>query len=134
MIKVFQEKIKNIVLFILILSILQSIYSFKKIWQTRNWISTTAIVTDITLPDGDILGTYTDENNIIHSNVPLYTDFSYQGHRKDASLIIGKTVKIIYNPINKKTDKNYRFYYYLSIIISILLSCIYRKITKNCKL
>ena len=112
----------NIVL--LILSLLWSVQGIQFLWKTWSWIPATAQITDVTSPDGDILGTYADNHGIIHEDIPLYVDGSYQNHRVNADKIkqlIGKEVGILYNPETGQTDKDQRFFAWLSIVVTMTL-------------
>ncbi len=115
----------NIVL--LILSLLWSVQGVQFLWKTRNWIPTTAEITDIALPDGDIFGTYTDKNELMHSEKkPLYTDYFRNGHHAKTEYwnsLIGKKVGILYDPETGQTDKDQRFSAWLSVgTTAVLLS------------
>ncbi len=112
----------NIVL--LILSLLWSIQGIQFLWKTWGWIPTTAEITSVTSPDGDVFGTYTDNHGVIHENVPLYMDGSFQNHRANADKIkklIGEKVEILYNPETGQTDKDQRFFAWLSVVITVAL-------------
>ena len=109
---------------VLILSLLWSVQGIQFLWKTRNWIPATAEITDILSPDGDIFGTYTDNNGVIHEDVPLYVNSSYQNHRANADKIgklIGKKVEILYHPETGQADKDQRFFAWLSVLMTIAL-------------
>jgi len=109
---------------LLIVSLLWSVQGIQFLWKTRNWIPATAEITDILSPDGDIFGTYTDNNGVTYENVPLYMDGSFQNHRADADKIeklIGKKVEILYNPETGQADKDQRFLAWFSVLVTIVL-------------
>ena len=114
----------NIIL--LVLSLLWCVQGVQFLWKTRNWIPTTAEITSVTTPDGDVFGTYTDNHGVIHENVPLYMDGSFQNHRANADKIkklIGEKVRILYHPDTGQTDKDQRFSAWLSVgTTAVLLS------------
>ena len=112
----------NIIL--LVLSLLWCVQGVWFLWNTRDWIPTTAEITSVTSPDGDVFGTYTDNHGVIHENVPLYMDGSFQNHRANADKIkklIGEKVGILYHPDTGQTDKDQRFLAWVSVLVTVAL-------------
>lgn len=62
--------------------------------QQRNWVTATATITFVGLPDGAVIGTYTDINNQIHSDVTLYIDYFYTGYNTNVDRLDGKKIGI----------------------------------------
>ena len=121
----------NIVL--LILSLLWSVQGIQFLWKTWSWIPATAEITDVLLPDGDIFGTYTGENGVIHEDVPLYLDDFQTEHRvKKVERLIGKEVKILYNPETGRTDRDQRCFAWVSVAVTtVLLVSLIKNISKK---
>lgn len=119
---------KRKILFILYFftSVLCFIYSVKDYCSKKNWISSTATITFIGLPQGTVFGTYTDINGLEHTDVALYVDYIYQGSHivSEKYPLINKNVNIVYNLTTNDVDLDYTFFYLfslLSLLISITL-------------
>ena len=74
-----KRRYKILILVIFILSIIWCAFNINTYMHQRNWVTTTATITFVGLPDGAVIGTYTDINNHIHSDVTLYIDSFYKG-------------------------------------------------------
>lgn len=64
------------------------------------WIITTAKITFIGLPDGTVLGTFTDCDGKVHSEHRMYTDGRFQPYISSVPIesYFGNTVRIMYDP------------------------------------
>jgi len=125
------KKIKILVLIFLVLSIVFCIYNFVFYLYTKDWISSNATITFVGLPDGAVIGTYTDINNITHTDVLLYIDYFHQGYSIDVDKLIGKEVRIIYNSktgeIGKSNTISYLFSAVLLGVSTLLMFIFYKK-------
>ena len=64
-----------------------------------------AEITFIGLPDGTVVGTFTDSNNELHKDVPLYQSSEYSINGKSPESQYGKKIKIVYDPDTDDIDK-----------------------------
>ena len=120
-------KIWILTFFIFSLSVMWCGYNINTYFHRQNWIETTAKITYVGLPDGAVIGMYTDINGNIHSDVTLYIDYFHQGHSVNVDGLIGKEIDIVYNPLTGEVDKNDTILYGLSFLMflfSLVLLCI----------
>ena len=134
--------LKNIILIYLIFSIICCIGSIFMLWQRKDWVSTTAIITEVDSLSGTVSGMFTDINGVTHSNVEIYANRTYQGdeHFEDRKLIMRKEIKIVYNPITyystpygssfDEIDRS-RIDFYCFSVISLLISIILLSVCKK---
>ena len=90
-------------------SLIWCIFNVIDVVQKRDWVITTAKITFIGLPEGNVFGTFPDIDNVIHENVRMYQDHKFTQVRAfkkgaDPEPYIGTIVKITYNP-ETLTDK-----------------------------
>ncbi len=105
------------------------------LWERKDLIVTTATITFIGRPDGLVFFEYVDKEGVLHSeddptDNPSYRDGRYMGHSGDISSLIGKTVKIAYNPVSGRIDIDHHLMCYchiFSYILSVILLCLYWK-------
>lgn len=129
------KKMKIILVAFHVLSVIVCVFSVKILWERRALITATAEITFIGKPQGIVYCTYVDEKGVQHSENDLfggsyYYDFRYMGHSGDVSSDIGKKVKIAYDPVLRKVQKDHRqmcYCHILSYVMSALLLFIYRK-------
>ena len=100
--------------------------------RKRDWISGTATVTFIGLPQGTVFGDYTDINGTEHIEEALYIDYIYQGKHivNEEYPLYGKSVRILYNLDTGEVDIDNTILHCISVIsliISIILLLIFRK-------
>ncbi|MBD5143494.1 MAG: hypothetical protein HDT22_07795 [Ruminococcus sp.] len=110
--------------------------------QRKDWVSTTAIITEVDSLSGTVSGMFTDINGVTHSNVEIYANRTYQGdeHFEDRKLIMRKEIKIVYNPITyystpygssfDEIDRS-RIDFYCFSVISLLISIILLSVCKK---
>lgn len=135
------RKFRFVALALASLSLIWCIFNIIDIAQKKEWVITTAKITFIGLPEGDVYGTFTDIDNVIHENVHMYQDhkFTQVGAFKkgaDPEPYIGTIVKIRYNP-NTLIDKhppdiekyypNYISLITLTVSIIFLWACMRKK-------
>ena len=123
---------KKILIIYLILSLIWCIHGVSALYQKRDWISGTATVTFIGLPQGTVFGDYTDINGTEHIEKALYIDYIYQGRHivNEEYPLYGKSVRILYNLNTGEVDIDNTILHYISVIsliISITLLLIFRK-------
>lgn len=133
--------LKFVALALTIFSPIWCIINVIDVIKKRDWVITTAKVTFIGLPQGNVFGTFTDVNNITYENVYMYQDNKFTQMRAfkkgtNSEPYIGTKVKIIYNPDNL-TDKyqrniekyrtNYFPYVFLITSIIFLWACMRKK-------
>lgn len=94
-----------------IVSLVFSICSIVIRVQRSDWIITTAEITFVGLPDGTVFGTFMDNNGVVHTDQAMYTDDKFMPAglikgppRNDPEPYIGKTVKIMYDPMALNMD------------------------------
>lgn len=94
-----------------IVSLVFSICSIVIRVQRSDWIITTAEITFVGLPDGTVFGSFTDNNGAVHTDQAMYTDDKFMPaglikgpSRNDPESYIGKTVKIMYDPMALNMD------------------------------
>ncbi|MBE6880824.1 MAG: hypothetical protein E7490_08345 [Ruminococcaceae bacterium] len=107
---------------IFVLSVIWIVFNIITSIHRQSWIVTTATITFVGLPDGAVIGTYTDINNHTHSDVTLYIDFFHKGYHANVDELIGKEVDIIYNPLTGEVDKNSTASYWFSFLLLLLSS------------
>ncbi|MGN0165847.1 MAG: hypothetical protein ACI39R_06660 [Lachnospiraceae bacterium] len=109
--------------------------------QKKEWVITTAEITFIGLPEGNVYGTFTDIDNVIHENIYMYQDYKFTQVRAfikgtDPEPYIGTIVKIRYNPNtlidNHQPDIEKYYPNYISLItltvsIIFLWACMRKK-------
>jgi hypothetical protein len=103
------RKFRFAALALAILSLIWCVFNVIDIIQKKDWVITTAEITFIGLPDGNVFGTFTDINNVVHEEVSMYQDYKFTvlGALKkgvDSEPYIGAKVNITYNP-KTLTDK-----------------------------
>ena len=111
---------KIIMLIIFILSIIWFVSNISTYMHQRDWATATATITFVGLPDGAVIGTYTDINNHTYSDVTLYIDPFINGYHANADGLIGKEIDIIYNPFTGEVTKCNAVYCWLSLFLLIL--------------
>ncbi len=117
-----KKRYKILILVIFILSIIWCAFNINTYMHQRNWVTTTATITFVGLPDGVVIGTYTDINNHTHSDVTLYIDPFYKGYNANVDRLVGKKIDIIYNPLTGEVAKSNTVYYWISLFLFLLLS------------
>ncbi len=130
------RKLKNILILFHILAIIVCIFSIQNLWEKKEWLTTTATITFIGKPQGFVFCEYVDKEGVLHSeddptHNPSYRDGRYMGHSGGVSSLIGKTIKIAYNPDSGRIEKDHHLMCYchiFSYILSIVLLCVYRKV------
>lgn len=98
--------IKVLLIIFWIISIIWCVFNVGFFLHRRDWVVATATITFVGLPDGAVIGAYTDADGNVHKDVALYIDYFHQGYGADVDNMIGKEVSIIYNPITGETNKN----------------------------
>ena len=119
----------------MIISAVLCIFSIKDCITKREWQPAKAEITFVGLPDGAVIGTYTDSKGTIHTEEMLYIDFLHQGYKAKVDDLIGKTVNIVYDEKTGKTDIDRKREYFISaasFILSFLsVIIIYKKRKEN---
>lgn len=116
-----KKRLKILIIFLMI-SIVWCLFNINDYLQKKDWITTTAEITFVGLPDGVFIGAYTDINNCIHKDVTLYVDFFCHGARSNVDKLIGKEVMIVYNPLTGEVDRSNLLCYLFSIFFVFLFS------------
>lgn len=78
-------------------------YGIADMIKKKDWVGTTATITFIGTPYGDVYGSFTDERGVFHENVYMYRDGRFMSIRaaikgEAPEPYIGTEVKIIYDP------------------------------------
>ena len=119
----------------MIISAVLCIFSIKDCITKREWQPAKAEITFVGLPDGAVIGTYTDSKGTIHTEEMLYIDFLHQSYKARVDDLIGKTVNIVYDEKTGKTDIDRKREYFISaasFILSFLsVIIIYKKRKEN---
>lgn len=106
-----KRRYKILIFVVFILSIIWCTFNISTYIHQRNWITTTATITFVGLPDCVVFGTYTDINNHTHSDVTLYIEPFYKGDNANVDRLVGKKIDIIYNPLTGEVAKSNTMYY-----------------------
>ena len=117
-----KRRYKILILVIFILSIILCAFNINTYMHQRNWVTTTATITFVGLPDGAVIGTYTDINNHTYSDVTLYIDPFYKSYNANVDRLVGKKIDIIYNPLTGEVAKSNTMYYWISLFLFLLSS------------
>ena len=117
-----KRRYKILILVIFILSIIWCAFNINTYMHQQNWVTTTATITFVGLPDGAVIGTYTDINNHTYSDVTLYIDPFYKGYNANVDRLVGKKIEIIYNPLTGEVAKSNTMYYWISLFLFLLSS------------
>lgn len=87
------------------------VFALKFRIERREWIITTAEITFIGLPSGDVFGTFTDYNGKVHSECRLYMDGRFQPFLNPMPIkpepYLGSTVRIMYEPSTIDSEGTY---------------------------
>lgn len=79
--------------------------------ERHDWIITTAEITFIGLPSGDVFGTFTDYNGKVHSKNYMYIDGRFQPFLNPMPIkpetYLGRTVRIMYDPSTIYSEEIY---------------------------
>lgn len=100
----------------------------------RNWSKTEATVTSVHLPDGIVCGDFIDDEGVIHTDQPLYSDFNFQQIRAvkaadqdKINKMIGRKTTVLYKNDQTVSYDNLRknIIVSLSVFLLALASSIY---------
>jgi hypothetical protein len=97
------RRFRFVALALTISSLIWFIFNVIDVVQKKEWVITTAKITFIGLPQGNVYGTFTDIDNVIHESIRMYQDHRFTQVRAlkkgaDPEPYIGTTTKITYNP------------------------------------
>ena len=92
--------LKTVLAAVFLLSLAALAMTLRRDWEVRAYCRTTAEITFIGLPEGNVLGNYIDCSGKAHFNEPMYLDSSLSGYRTDVEQYFGKTVEILISPEN----------------------------------
>lgn len=135
------KKLRFFAVILIILSLIWCVFNIINSFEKSDWVVTTAEITFIALPEGKVIGKFSDVNNIVHKDVSMYQDYRFTVLRAFKKGInpepyIGTKVKIIYNPYTNQIISYDKFkksciFSVISLIISFLLLwiCIHKKRT-----
>lgn len=84
------------------ISLIVLVFAIKFRIERHGWVVTTAEITFIGLPSGDVFGTFTDYNGKVHSEYGMYIDGRFQPFLNPMPIkpetYLGRTVRIMYDP------------------------------------
>lgn len=102
---------------IIVLSLIMAIsltvlaFAIKFRIERHDWIITTAEITYVGLPTGNVYGTFTDYNGKVHSKNSMYIDGRFQPFLNPMPIkpetYLGRTVRIMYDPSTIDSEEIY---------------------------
>lgn len=107
-----KKPIKVVLCILLVISFLSTGHRSFELFKVRNGYKTTAHVVDIMTPQDLVVGTYTDQNKVVHYEEVLYLDHEYLFSFPHTR--IGTDITIVIDP-----NTGYE-YMYAKLILSVV--------------
>lgn len=97
-----------------------------------NWSKTEATVTSVHLPDGIVCGDFIDDEGVIHTDQPLYSDFNFQqiravkaANQDKINKMIGRKITVLYKNDQTVSYDNLRKNIIVSLSVFLLALAIF---------
>ena len=97
-----------------------------------NWSKTEATVTSVHLPDGLVCGDFIDDEGVIHTDQPLYSDFNFQqiravkaANQDKINKMIGRKITVLYKNYQTVSYDNLRKNIIVSLSVFLLALAIF---------